>query len=87
MIVHHREPTDGHGEDFRRFLEPVFEPLLAAVAPSPSKNALRTQRDTQWHHRVTVRSTNFAQTIAMGNRLWEYCVILYAMPDNSSRSV
>jgi hypothetical protein len=54
---------------------------------SPSKNALRTQRDTQWYHRVTVRSTNFARAIAMGNLLWGHFVILYAMPDDSSRSV
>ena len=87
VIVHHREPTDGHGEDFRRFLEPVFEPLLPAVAPSPSKNALRTQRDTQWYHRVTVRSTNFARAIAMGNLLWGYCVVLYAMTEDSSSLV
>jgi hypothetical protein len=31
VIVHHREPTDGHGEDFRKFLEPVLEPLRLAV--------------------------------------------------------
>ena len=31
VIVHHREPTDGHGEDFRKFLEPVFEPLPPVV--------------------------------------------------------
>jgi hypothetical protein len=44
-------------------------------------------RDTQWYHRVTVRSTNFARAIAMGNLLWGYCVALYAMPEDSSRSV
>jgi hypothetical protein len=31
VIVHNRKPADGHGEDFRKFLEPVFEPLLPAV--------------------------------------------------------
>ena len=31
VIVHHREPTDGHGEDFRQFLEPVFEQLPSVV--------------------------------------------------------
>jgi hypothetical protein len=31
VIVHHREPTDGHGEDFRKFLEPALEPILPAV--------------------------------------------------------
>jgi hypothetical protein len=31
VIVHHREPTDGHGEDFRKFLEPVFESLPPVV--------------------------------------------------------
>jgi hypothetical protein len=85
--VHHRKPTDGRGEDFRKFLEPVFEPLLRLWSPSPSKNALRTLRDTQWHHRVTVRSTNFARAIAMGNLLWGYRVVLYAMPEDASRSV
>jgi hypothetical protein len=32
-------------------------------------------------------STNFARAIAMGNVLWGYCVVLYAMPEDSSRSV
>jgi hypothetical protein len=31
MIVHHRESTDGHGEDFRKFLEPIFEPFVTVV--------------------------------------------------------
>jgi hypothetical protein len=31
VIVHHREPTDRHDEDFRKFLKPVFEPILQAV--------------------------------------------------------
>jgi FAD binding domain len=32
-------------------------------------------------------STNFARAIAMGNLQWGYCVALYAMPEDSSRSV
>src|SRR5271156_4274419 len=33
--------------DSPEFLEAVLEPLLRLPSPSPSKNALRTQRDTQ----------------------------------------
>jgi hypothetical protein len=32
-------------------------------------------------------ATNFARAIAMGNLLWRYCVILYAIPEDSSSSV
>jgi len=32
-------------------------------------------------------STNFARAIVMGNLRWGYCVVLYAVPDDSSRSV
>ena len=28
MIIQHREPADGDGEDFCKFLEPAFDPLL-----------------------------------------------------------
>jgi hypothetical protein len=28
VIVHHREPADGDGEDLRKFLESVFDPLF-----------------------------------------------------------
>jgi hypothetical protein len=36
-IVHNREPTDGHGEDFRKFLEPVFELLPPVVVSFPEQ--------------------------------------------------
>jgi hypothetical protein len=32
-------------------------------------------------------STNFARAIAMGNLLSGYCVVLYAIPEDSSKSV
>ncbi len=28
MIIEHRKPTDGHGENFCKFLEPAFDPFL-----------------------------------------------------------
>jgi hypothetical protein len=31
MIIQHRETTDGHREDVRGFLEPVFDPLFAIL--------------------------------------------------------
>jgi hypothetical protein len=40
VIVHHREPTDGHGEDFRKFLEPVFEPLPPVVVSCSEQERL-----------------------------------------------
>ena len=55
MIIHHREPTDGHRKDFCKFLEPVFDPLPAVVVSFPQKNARRTQRVTQWYQRVKPR--------------------------------
>ena len=29
VIIHHREPADGHGEDFRKFLESMLDPFFA----------------------------------------------------------
>ncbi len=57
------------GQWFLRFLE----------------NALRTQRETQWYQRVTVRSTNLARAMAMG-KLLGVVRILYVMPVDWSRS-
>jgi hypothetical protein len=35
MIVHHRETTDTYREEFRKFLEPVLDPLHAIVISFP----------------------------------------------------
>ncbi len=48
-------------------------------------DSLRTQRETQWYQRVTVRSTNLARAMAMGNLLGVIRT-LYVMPVDSSRS-
>ena len=45
VIVHHREPAYGDGENLRKFLESVFDPLFRLPGPSPSRKARRTQRD------------------------------------------
>ena len=33
MIVQDRKPRDGHREDFRKFLEPMFDPAFPVVHP------------------------------------------------------
>ena len=65
MIIHDRKPTDGDREDVREFLEPVFDPLLPVTGPSPSKNARRTHRDTQWYQRVIVGSISRERAIVI----------------------
>ena len=46
MVIHDREPADGHREDFRKFLEPIFDPVLAVVLPFPEQEgAPDTARD------------------------------------------
>jgi hypothetical protein len=42
---------------------------LRSSPPPPSKNALRTQRDTQWYQRATDTSPNLARAITIGNLL------------------
>ena len=37
MIVQNRKPCDGHREDFRKFLEPMFVPAFAVVSPFPEQ--------------------------------------------------
>ena len=60
VIVHHRKPTDGHGEDFRKFLEPVFEPLptrnrqvhpIQAVTAKPSRSPIPSTRSADANSR------------------------------------
>jgi len=37
MIVQDRKPCDGHREDFRKFLEPMFDPAFPVVHPFPEQ--------------------------------------------------
>ncbi len=37
MIVQNRKPRDGHREDFRKFLEPMFDPAFPVVHPFPEQ--------------------------------------------------
>jgi len=37
MIVQDRKPRDGHREDFRKFLEPMFDPAFPVVHPFPEQ--------------------------------------------------
>jgi hypothetical protein len=32
-FIHHREAADRHGEDFRKFLQAMFDSLFAVVRP------------------------------------------------------
>jgi hypothetical protein len=87
VIVHHREPTDGHGEDFRKFLEPVFEPILPAVVSFPEQERLAyTARHAvvpPGHGQINqFRSSDRHGKSPVGLR-----VTLYAMPEDASRSV
>jgi hypothetical protein len=47
LVVQDRKPRDGHREDFRKFLEPMFDPAFPVVHPFPEQKARRTQRVTQ----------------------------------------
>jgi hypothetical protein len=35
VIIHHAEPTDGKGEDVRKFLEPMFDPGFTVLGLVP----------------------------------------------------
>src|SRR5271157_6668589 len=37
MIVQDRKPRDGHREDFRKFLEPMFDPAFTVEGPFPKQ--------------------------------------------------
>ena len=37
MIVQDRKPRDGHREDFRKFLEPMFDLAFPVVHPFPEQ--------------------------------------------------
>ena len=85
MIVHHREPTDGHGEDFGKFLEPVFEPLLPVVVSFSEQERLA---NTARHAVVPAghgQINQFRSSDRHGKSPVGYCVVLYAMPEDSSR--
>jgi len=47
-IIHQRETTDGHREDLREFLEPVFDPFLAVLLALAQQDRRRTLRVMQW---------------------------------------
>jgi hypothetical protein len=61
MIVQDRKPRDGHREDFRKFLEPMFDPALAVVHPFPeqegSSHAARNAVVPPSHGRINQMGT------------------------------
>ena len=87
MIVQHRETTDGHGEDLRKFLESAFKPLLAVVVSFAEQGRLANTA----RHAVVLASQRqidqFRSSDRHGKSPVGYYDILYAMPEDSSRSV
>ena len=47
VIIQHREPADGDGEDLCKFFEALFDPLLAVECSFGQQEARRTQRVMQ----------------------------------------
>ena len=46
VVIHHREPTDGDREDFRKFLQPMLDPFFAVErAFAEQESASHTARD------------------------------------------
>ena len=87
MIIQYRETTDGHGEDLRKFLESAFKPLLAVIVSFSEQGRLANTA----RHAVVPASqrqiNQFRSSDRHGKSPVGYYDILYAMPEDSSRSV
>jgi len=62
MIVQDRKPRDGHREDFRKFLEPMFDPGFSVVHP------LAEQEGPSHAARHTVVPASYGRINEMGTR-------------------
>ena len=48
VVLHHRKTCNRDREDFGKLVQPVVDPASSSISTSPSKNARRMQRVTQW---------------------------------------
>ena len=62
MVVQDRKPSDGHREDFRQFLEPMFDSAFRVVHPFPG------QEDPPYAARHTVIPAGHGRINQMGTR-------------------